>query len=105
MILFSRATVLIFPIMNGILLVLAGENGKGKTMKSLENDIAVELLERSKLYFEYQETQYAAALDRIRKLEEKGLKVFCIFERDSYCVYLDRQIYRGIAAESEVCRT
>jgi len=38
---------------------------KAKTMKSLENDIAVELLERSKLYFEYQETQYAAALDRI----------------------------------------
>ncbi|WP_233527540.1 hypothetical protein JEM67_16925 [Serratia sp. PAMC26656] len=49
---------------------------KAKAMKSLENDIAVELLERSKLYFEYQETQYAAALDRIRKLEEKGLKVF-----------------------------
>ncbi|VEI19929.1 Uncharacterised protein [Serratia plymuthica] len=49
---------------------------KGKTMKSLENDIAVELLERSKLYFEYQETQYAAALDRIRKLEEKGLNQY-----------------------------
>ncbi len=50
--------------------------GKIKSTQTLEEGIAEELLERSKLYFEYQADQYAAALDRIRKLEEKGLKVF-----------------------------
>lgn len=50
--------------------------GKLKSTQILEDAIAEELLERSKLYFEYQADQYAAALDRIRKLEEKGLKVF-----------------------------
>ncbi|MGO2158471.1 MAG: hypothetical protein ACTH5V_22115 [Serratia proteamaculans] len=50
--------------------------GKVKSTQRLENSIAEELLERSKLYFEYQADQYASALDRIRKLEEKGLKVF-----------------------------
>ncbi|CAI2516541.1 hypothetical protein [Serratia liquefaciens] len=50
--------------------------GKLKSTQILEDAIAEELLERSKLYFEYQADQYAAALDRIRKLEDKGLKVF-----------------------------
>jgi hypothetical protein len=50
--------------------------GRIKLTQTLEDGIAEELLERSKLYFEYQADQYAAALDRIRKLEEKGLKVF-----------------------------
>lgn len=45
-----------------------------------ENDFSKELAEeriaRAKMYYEYQEAQHKSALERMRHLEEKGLKVF-----------------------------
>ncbi|MFE8049315.1 hypothetical protein [Brenneria goodwinii] len=47
---------------------------------SNENDLSQELAEeriaRAKMYYDYQEAQHKSALERMRNLEEKGLKVF-----------------------------